>query len=124
MYVNNGMSFKNGRLKVPFDGLYHIYSFVDMYIERPEFRESQTNNSIIHAIFKSNIKHLNNGLEEEELMASFRPYEVSRSEAQGMYPTYLSADVSLEAGDEVYIKVCKKKHIKFPRENIFGIHLL
>lgn len=124
MFLSNGMTLRNGRLVVPYKGVYQVYSFIDMQLSKHENRNPKENYQIQQSIFKSNIQNVGTKDEEIELMRSFRPYEVTDTVVQDIYDTYLSADVELNAGDEVYVKVWHKNFLRYPETNCFGIRLL
>lgn len=125
-YVRNGMGYRNGRLVAPVDGLYNIYTFLDLFMEYIN-RNGETminikkhEDAIQHAVYKFNIR--NN--REEEILTTYKPYYFSRNGRFNFYETYLSADVKLKAGDEVYLKVSNVSFIQNPSKNFFGMHLL
>ncbi|KAK3095818.1 hypothetical protein FSP39_019609 [Pinctada imbricata] len=122
-YLQNGMILRNGRLVVPIDGLYHIYSFVDMYQDYTFDKMNETiPMSISMGVFRSNI--LRSEIPEEEMICAYRPYEKSRNNRFTVYDNYIGADVQLQAGDEVYIRVSNITYVKNPSRNVFGMHLL
>ena len=122
-YLQNGMTYRNGRLVVPVGGLYHVYSFIDMYQDYTYDKMDATKPmSISMGVFKSNI--LKDKVPEEEVICMYRPYEKSRNDRFTVYDSYIGADIPLEAGDEVYIKVSNLTYVKNPSRNVFGMHLL
>jgi len=124
MFLSNGITYRNGRLVVPYSGVYQVYSFVDMQLDKEENENPYNKKSLRQAIFKSNIQNVGTEKEEVELISSFRSYDVTGITVRDIYDTYLSADVELSAGDEVYVKVCNKKFIRYPAQNVFGIRLI
>lgn len=119
--MQNGMEFRNGRLVVPMNGFYHLYGFLDLYQSYGnEAMAPGMPDSITMRFYKSNILKPN----EEALIETFRPYERSANQRFMIYQSFLSADVKLEAGDEVYLKVSNLTYIKNPSRNVFGLHML
>lgn len=123
-YINNGIDYRNGRLVVPVTGYYHVYSFLDLLTEycddHRNGKQKTIKSSIRHAIFRYNIK---DG-QEEEVISSYKPYHYSKNKRFNFYETYISADVFLDPGDEVYIKVSNASYLQSPSKNFFGIHML
>lgn len=125
-YVRNGMGYRNGRLVAPVDGNYHIYSFLDLFMEyidrngKPILNIKRDEDAIQHAVYKFNIV---NNL-EEVILTTYKPYLHSKNGRFNFYETYLSADVKLKAGDEVFLKVSNVSFIQSPSKNFFGMHLL
>lgn len=121
----NGMSMHSGRMRVPATGYYHVYSMLDIsyHYEKDNSRQSVApteKSSLVHSIFLSNID--NN--EEIEVLSTCHPYEFSRNDIFGRFDTYLSSDIHLTAGDEVYVKVSNISQVNSPPKNIFGIYMI
>lgn len=125
-YVSNGIDYRNGRLAVPVTGYYHVYSFLDMLMEYCDkngnsmVKNLKSDAALRHTIFKYNIKDGR----EEEVISSYKPYHYSQNRRFNFYETYISADVLLNPGDEVYIKVSNASYLQNPSKNFFGIHML
>lgn len=124
----NGVTLNNGRVRVPVSGYYHVYSAIDFNYQ---FIRNTTQNTInvlskspclIHSIYKSNIKEKKSG--EKEVMCTHHPYERSENSIFSRYDTYISADIHLEAGEEIYVKVANISYASSPPKNVFGIHLI
>jgi hypothetical protein len=77
-------------------------------------------NSITMRFYKYNILKP----DEEALIETNRPYERSANQQFMVYQSFLGADVRLQAGDEVYLKVSNLTYIKNPSRNVFGLHML
>lgn len=119
--MQNGMEFRNGRLVVPAKGYYHLYGFLDLYQSYGnEAMAPGMPDSITMRFYKSNILKP----DEEALIETFRPYERSANQRFMIYQSFLGADVELDAGDEVYLKVSNLTYIKNPSRNVFGLHML
>lgn len=119
--MQNGMEFRNGRLVVPVKGFYHLYGFLDLYQSYGnEAMAPGMPDSITMRFYKSNILKP----DEEALIETFRPYERSANKRFMIYQSFLGADVELDAGDEVYLKVSNLTYIKNPSRNVFGLHML
>ncbi|KAL3846380.1 hypothetical protein ACJMK2_017378 [Sinanodonta woodiana] len=141
-FLRYGMEYRHGRLVVPVKGLYHIHSFLDLYetlknttsTAESTRSESQTDSlrttqstevnqqlaGIRHAIYRFNIL---NGT-EEELIRNEHPREVSQNGYFNVYDSYLAAAVSLDPGDEVYVKVSNLKLLVHPNSNYFDIRCI
>lgn len=121
----NGMSMSRGRLRVPATGYYHVYSMLDIsyHIYKHSDRHlvipaDQT--FLIHSIYRSNIY---TGT-DEEILSTYHPYEFSKNGVFGRFDTYLSSDIHLRAGDEVYVKVSNISQVNSPPKNVLGIYML
>ncbi|XP_061194870.1 tumor necrosis factor ligand superfamily member 15-like [Saccostrea echinata] len=120
--MQNGMEYRNGRLVVPATGFYHLYGFLDLhqtYDDKASMPPDMPS-SITMRFYKYNILKP----DEEGLIETLRPYERSANRQFMVYQSFLGADVHLEAGDEVYLKVSNLTYIKNPSRNVFGLHML
>lgn len=142
-FLRYGMEYRHGRLVVPVKGSYLIHSFLDLYetyknttsaAELLSRRKRQTDfvrpkrnadrnqkpTGIKHAIYRFNIL---NG-KEEELIRSEHPREVSQNGYFNVYDSYLAAAVSLDPGDEVYVKISDLELLAHPNSNYFGVSMI
>ena len=119
--MQNGMEYRNGRLVVPAKGLYHLYGLLDLHQSFDgKNMTTEMPDSITMRFYRFNILKFT----EEMLVEGFRPYQRSANPRFMSYESYLGADVPLEAGDEVYMKVSNPNYIKNPSRNVFGLHML
>nr|XP_022286543.1 uncharacterized protein LOC111099522 [Crassostrea virginica] len=119
--MQNGMEYRNGRLVVPAKGLYHLYGLLDLHQSLDgNNMTTEMPDSITMRFYRFNILKFT----EEMLVEGFRPYQRSANPRFMSYESYLGADVPLEAGDEVYMKVSNPNYIKNPSRNVFGLHML
>lgn len=113
--MNNGIIYRNGRIVVPINGTYHIYSFLNILKLSNESKATKYE----IGIYKYNILTMT----EEMLTDSF----ILRSRSMnGFYSTnvFISLDAHLDTNDEVYVKVTNTKFIRNPSINTFGLYLL
>ncbi|XP_045200684.2 tumor necrosis factor ligand superfamily member 15-like [Mercenaria mercenaria] len=119
-----GIRYRNGRLVVPVDGTYFIYSYVDLFEScNPPNGEPNVNDTtkpIKHGISKFNIL---DG-EEMELVSNVQPHTVSSNRYFNSYSSYVSSLVDLKAGDELSVKVSNLTYLRYTRENYFGVNLI
>ncbi|XP_053403949.1 uncharacterized protein LOC123554727 isoform X2 [Mercenaria mercenaria] len=100
-----GIRYRNGRLVVPVDGTYFVYSFVNLFEQcdpstgKPDVKD--TSKPIKHGIYKFNI------LEEvdTEIISSVQPHQISSNKRFNSYDSYVSSFASLKAGDEISVKL-------------------
>lgn len=114
----------NGRLRVPVNGYYHVYSMLDV-----SYHYMITGNNVtvvsqipymVHSIYKSNIK----GDSDTEIISTCHPYEISRNRIFGRFDTYIGSDIYLQAGDEVFVKVSNISYINSPPKNVLGMYMI
>lgn len=123
----NGVKLHRGRVRVPVSGFYHVYSGIEFNYQLMRDTEHNTIKvhskypNMKHAIYKSNIKK---SKKEDEIMCTQHPYESSENLIFSRYDTYISGDIYLEAGDEIYVKVANISYALSPPKNIFGILLI
>lgn len=114
-YMNNGMKFRNGRIVVPINGTYNIYSLIN--IMKLSNESLYTKYEI--GIYKYNILTMM----EEKLSDS---YILKSRTKDGFYSTnmFVSLDAYLQKHDEIYVKASNTKFIRNPSLNIFGLYML
>ncbi|XP_045200685.1 tumor necrosis factor ligand superfamily member 15-like [Mercenaria mercenaria] len=119
-----GIRYRNGRLVVPVDGTYFIYSSVDLFEScNPSTGKPNVNDTtkpIKHGIFKFNIL---DG-EEMELVSNVQPHTISSNRYFNSYSSYVSSLAQLKAGDELSIKVSNITYLKYTRDNYFGVNMI
>jgi hypothetical protein len=123
-YTKHGIRYRNGRLVVPVDGTYFIYSNLDFFEECipssgiPNIKD--INNPIKHGIFKFNILEG----EEKELVTNVQPHTISTNRYYNSYNSYVSSLAELKAGDELSVKVSNITYIRYTKDNTFGVNLI
>ncbi|XP_045200675.1 uncharacterized protein LOC123554522 [Mercenaria mercenaria] len=119
-----GIRYRNGRLVVPVDGTYNIYSYVDLFEScNPSTGKPNVNDTtkpIKHGIFKFDILDS----EEMELVSNVQPHTVSSNRYFNSYSSYISSLAKLKAGDELSVKVSNLTYLKYTRDNYFGVNLI
>ncbi|XP_053403947.1 tumor necrosis factor ligand superfamily member 15-like [Mercenaria mercenaria] len=119
-----GIRYRNGRLVVPVDGTYFVYSFVDLFEQcdpstgKPNVKD--TSKPIKHGIFKFNILDE----VENEIISSIQPHQISSNKYFNSYGSYVSSLANLKAGDEISVKVSNITYLKYTRQNYFGLNLI
>ncbi|XP_053404025.1 uncharacterized protein LOC123554561 [Mercenaria mercenaria] len=112
-----GIRYRNGRLVVPVDGTYFIYSYIDLFEScNPSTGKPNVNDTtkpIKHGIFKFNIL---DG-EEMELVSNVQPHTVSSNRYFNSYSSYVSSLVDLKAGDELSVKVISNEYERIKHED-------
>ncbi|XP_053403847.1 tumor necrosis factor ligand superfamily member 15-like [Mercenaria mercenaria] len=124
-FLRHGIRYRNGRLVVPLDGTYFVYSYVDLFVlldpsTGKPYAKEKTSNLIKHSIFKFNIFDV----EETELISSMQPHTVSSNNYFNSYISYISPLADLKAGDELSVKVSNITYLKFTKQNYFGVNLI
>jgi hypothetical protein len=123
-YLRYGVRYRNGRLVVPVDGTYFLYSFLDFF----ESCDSSTgtpkvvniNIAIKHAIYKFNI----DDKAETEIISNVQPHHISQNKYYNSYSGYVSTIAILKAGDEVSVKVSNITYLRYTKDNSFGLYLI
>lgn len=116
------MKYRHGRLVVPCDGYYYVYSqvaFIELYSGSNAATQSS---SISHYLCRYNIIYPNGG---EEVLAQNTVSKSSNSKVVGEYSSHLGALFKLRKDDEVYVKVSDLSLVvRDVRKNYFGIFKL
>lgn len=115
-YIRNGMELINGRIFVPQNGTYGVYSHI-VYGEVSEPPKCQ---NMEQRLFRYNVVDR----QEQELLSNSRPYAEPLSRTLSIFTSYMASDVKLLAGDFVYIKVSNISLLRFPDCNYMGIYML
>ncbi|XP_060597848.1 uncharacterized protein LOC132751654 isoform X2 [Ruditapes philippinarum] len=123
-YLRYGVRYRHGRLVVPVDGTYFLYSFLDFF----ESCDSSTgtpkvvniNIAIKHAIYKVNIYDK----AETEIISNVQPHHISKNKYYNSYSSYVSTIAILKAGDEVSVKVSNITYLRYTKDNSFGLYLI
>ncbi|KAJ8313459.1 hypothetical protein KUTeg_008982 [Tegillarca granosa] len=119
----NRVEYRHGRIVVPSDGLYYVYSQVS-FLEF--FRRGNTasfGNSLSHYIYRYNIIYSNGG--EENLIQNSITKCWGRNQQFGEYTSYLGALFYLRKGDELFVKVSNLTLVaREPKLNYFGLFKL
>lgn len=121
----NGMSMYEGRLRVPATGYYHVYSMLDISYHFGKDQSSQLTipsekSWLMHSIYRSNIYKDT----DELVLSTYHPYVFSKNGIFGRFDTYISSDIYLNAGDEVYVKVSNISQVNSPPKNIIGVYMI
>ncbi|XP_062581478.1 uncharacterized protein LOC134243254 [Saccostrea cucullata] len=118
----SNMKYRHGRLVVPSDGYYYVYSqvsFVELYSGSNPATQSS---SISHYLCRYNIIYPNGG---EEILAKNAASKASNSKVVGEYSSHIGALFKLRRDDEVYVKVSDLSlMVRDVRRNYFGIFKL
>ena len=123
-FLMHGITYRNGRLVVPVDGTYFIYSNLDFFEAcnpssgKPNVKN--INEPIKHGIFKFNIL---NG-KEQEIISNVQPHVISVSRYYNSYSSYVSSITELKAGDELSVKVSNITYLRYTKDNYFGMNLI
>ncbi|XP_060595114.1 uncharacterized protein LOC132749400 [Ruditapes philippinarum] len=122
-FLRNGVRYRKGRLVVPVDGTYYLYSFIDLFepcdqsTGKPNIEDLRK--PIKHALFKFNIDTA-----ESEITSNIQPHHISKNKFYNSYSSYVSIIVSLKAGDEISVKVSYIRYLKYTKDNSFGLYLI
>ncbi|KAL8559053.1 hypothetical protein ACOMHN_008241 [Nucella lapillus] len=123
----NHVTYRYGRIVVPEDGLYYVYSQV-AFLEvislpgasRPSSEHGTESPSLSHYLYRYNIIYPNGG--EEKLVQNSITKCWGPNKAFGEYTSYLGALFHLRQGDEVFVKVSNLTMMAMdPKSNYFGM---
>ena len=123
-FLRHGVRYKDGRLIVPVDGIYFVYSMIDFFQPcnstsgKPYANDS--GKPIKHAIYRFNVLER----EETEIIINIQPHLISKSRYYNSYSSYVSSLAKLKAGDEISVKVSHISYLRHVRDNNFGINLI
>lgn len=120
-FISN-MKYQHGRLVVPSDGYYYVYSQVS-FLELYSGSSGGTRaDSVSHFLCRYNIIYPNGG---EETLAQNTVSKSSNNQVVGEYSSHLGALFKLRKDDEVYVKVSDLSlMVRDVRKNYFGIFRL
>ncbi|CAG2202206.1 tumor necrosis factor ligand superfamily member 6-like [Mytilus edulis] len=102
----NGVDYRNGRLVVPEDGLFYVYShvsFAENFGHSSSLDARSNSNSLSHYLYRYNIIYRNGG--EELLLMNSLTKCWDENKQFGEYSSYLGALFKLRRGDELFVKV-------------------
>ncbi|XP_060597861.1 tumor necrosis factor-like [Ruditapes philippinarum] len=123
-FSQNRVRYRNGRIVVPVDGTYFLYSLLD-FLEvcdpstgKPNIRASHK--PIKHALYKFNILEM----AEIEIVSNLQPHQVSENKYYNSYSSYVSTVARLKAGDEISVKVSNISYLQYTKDNSFGLYLI
>lgn len=120
-FISN-MKYQHGRLVVPSDGYYYVYSqvsFLELYSRSSGGTQAD---SVSHFLCRYNIIYPNGG---EETLAQNTVSKSSNNQVVGEYSSHLGALFKLRKDDEVYVKVSDLSlMVRDVRKNYFGIFRL
>ena len=120
--------YRHGRIVVPLDGLYFIYSQVSFMEALPSSRSTPsdtqfyqtTSPTVSHYLYRYNIIYPDGG-EEKLIQNSISKYWGSRQKI-GEYTSYLGAAFLLRKGDEIFVKVSNLTMLTYdPKSCFFGL---
>ncbi|XP_041351614.1 tumor necrosis factor ligand superfamily member 10-like [Gigantopelta aegis] len=129
----NHVTYRHGRIVVPTDGLYYVYSqisflevFDPLHGDGSQSNPSSTSTespSLSHYIYRYNIIYPLGG--EEPLVQNSITKCWGQNKAFGEYVSYLGAVFNLRQGDEVFVKVSNLSMVaREPKSNYFGLFKL
>lgn len=102
----NGVEYRNGRLVIPEDGLYYVYShvsFEENFGHGSSRGSRSVSNSLSHYLYRYNMVYRNGG--EELLLMNSLTKCWDENKQFGEYSSYLGAVFKLRIGDEIFVKV-------------------
>lgn len=127
-FLNNiEYNYKSGRLVIPRDGLYYVYSQAN-FIKRYQPGSANTSKAagvVSHSIHRFNIIYPNGG--SEEMIKSRESNCWAKHKDYVVHTSYLGAVFSLRAQDELFIKVSMadiRDLSAEPKYTYFGLYLL
>lgn len=126
----NHVTYRHGRIVVPDDGLYYVYSQVSFLEVLPISGTGYGGSgpsgygtespSLSHYLYRYNIIYPNGG--EEKLVQNSITKCWGPNKAFGEYTSYLGAVFLLRQGDEVFVKVSNLSMVaRDPKSNYFGL---
>ncbi|KAK7479022.1 hypothetical protein BaRGS_00029783 [Batillaria attramentaria] len=121
----NHVTYRHGRIVVPDDGLYYVYSqiaFLEVLLDHSGSNPGPGTDSpsLSHYLYRYNIIYPNGG--EEKLVQNSITKCWGPNKAFGEYTSYLGAVFHLRQGDEVFVKVSNITMVaRDPKSNYFGL---
>ena len=125
----NHVTYRHGRIVVPEDGYYYVYSQVAFLEVLPINTGAGGSNppsygtespSLSHYLYRYNIIYPKGG--EEKLVQNSITKCWGPNKAFGEYTSYLGAVFHLRQGDEVFVKVSNLSMVaRDPKSNFFGL---
>ncbi|XP_046574306.1 tumor necrosis factor ligand superfamily member 10-like [Haliotis rubra] len=123
------VSYRHGRIVVPSDGLFYVYSQVsflevfNIHSDGSSSSYSTESPSLSHYLYRYNIIYPHGG--EETLIQNSITKCWGQNKAFGEYTSYLGAVFHLRQGDEVFVKVSNITMVsRDPKSNYFGLFKL
>ncbi|XP_046344422.2 tumor necrosis factor ligand superfamily member 11-like [Haliotis rufescens] len=115
-HVTGDVTYSNGRLHVPRDGMYYIYSFLTI---RSDVVTNDDLN-IVHSVQKYNSDHIDT---DRHLLLMGK---TSLKERHGQFTnSFLAANLKLKKNDELFVSLSNTSLVyTFPPANYFGVHML
>lgn len=123
----NHVTYRHGRIVVPEDGLYYVYSqiaFLEVLFDHTDSTSGggagTQSPSLSHYLYRYNIIYPNGG--EEKLIQNSITKCWGPNKAFGEYTSYLGAVFHLRQSDEVFVKVSNITMVaRDPKSNYFGL---
>ncbi|XP_022342039.2 uncharacterized protein LOC111135889 [Crassostrea virginica] len=120
-YISN-MKYRHGRLVVPSDGYYYVYSQVAFREQYSGSNSGSQSDPISHYLCRYNIIYPHGG---EDILAQTTVSKTSNNRVVGEYSSHLGALFQLRKDDEVYVKVSDLSlMVRDIKKNYFGIFRL
>ncbi|XP_046325981.2 uncharacterized protein LOC124110684 [Haliotis rufescens] len=115
-HVTGNVTYSNGRLHVPRDGVYYIYSFLTI---RSDVVTNDDLN-IVHSVQKYNSDHIDT---DSHLLLMGK---TTLKERHGQFTnSFLAANLKLKKNDELFVSLSNTSLVyTFPPANYFGVHML
>ncbi|KAK3094355.1 hypothetical protein FSP39_000747 [Pinctada imbricata] len=118
------VSYRHGRIVVPSNGLYYIYSQMAFLEYYPNGKvDNSVANSLSHYLYRYNVIYPRGG--EEKLAQNSVSKCISSNKQFAEYTSYLGALFQLRQGDEVFVKVSNLSLVgRDPKLIYFGLFKL
>ncbi|XP_067670059.1 tumor necrosis factor ligand superfamily member 15-like [Haliotis asinina] len=116
-YMTGNVTYSNGRLHVPRDGMYYIYSFLTI---RSDAAATNDNHDIMHRVQTYNYDQMDTA---NHLLLTRKT--TLKDKHRQFTKSFVAANLKLKKNDELFVSLSNPSLIyKFPLANYFGIYLL
>ncbi|XP_078694514.1 tumor necrosis factor ligand superfamily member 10-like isoform X1 [Branchiostoma floridae x Branchiostoma belcheri] len=124
--IANGMSHRDGAIRVPVDGLYYVYSQLYFRHVRPHAADGSPaadtgDHQLLHSTYKKSATYP----EKQEIMKSARTRCWSKDSQYGLLSSYQGGVFQLRAGDRLFVQVSNVAMVSFEEAaSYFGAFMI
>ncbi|XP_066266969.1 tumor necrosis factor ligand superfamily member 10-like [Branchiostoma lanceolatum] len=124
--VANGMTHRDGAIRVPVDGLYYVYSQLYFRHVRPpaadgSYADDTGDHQLLHSTYKKSATYP----EKQKIMKSARTRCWSKDSQYGLLSSYQGGVFRLRAGDRLFVQVSNVAMVSFEEAaSYFGAFMI